>query len=137
MGVTLAKGGNVSLTKAAPNLTQVLVGCGWDARSTTGAPFDLDGCAVLCASGRVLGDDYFVFYNNLKSPEGSIEHTGDNLTGDGDGDDEVRLVKLTAVPEEVEKVVFPVSIYDAEMRGQTFDQVRNAYIRIVNQADNN
>ncbi|MCF2528493.1 TerD family protein [Yinghuangia soli] len=138
MGVTLAKGGNVSLTKAAPNLTTVLVGLGWDARATTGASFDLDASALLCGgAGKVLGDDYFVFYNNLKSPEGSVEHTGDNLTGEGDGDDEVLMVDLTLVPQTVEKVVFPVSIYDAETRGQTFGQVRNAYIRIVNQADGN
>jgi tellurium resistance protein TerD len=135
MGVTLAKGGNVSLTKAAPNLTQVLVGLGWDARSTTGAPFDLDASALLCASGRVLGDEYFVFYNNLKSPEGSVEHTGDNLTGEGEGDDESILVDLTKVPENVDKVVFPVSIYDADSRGQTFGQVSNAFIRVVNQFD--
>ncbi|KOV13942.1 chemical-damaging agent resistance protein C [Streptomyces sp. XY431] len=135
MSVTLAKGGNVSLTKAAPNLTQVQIGLGWDARSTTGAPFDLDASALLCASGRVLGDEYFVFYNNLKSPEGSVEHTGDNLTGDGDGDDEVVLVNLDLVPPQVDKVVFPVSIYDAENRGQNFGQVRNAYIRVVNSVD--
>jgi tellurium resistance protein TerD len=136
MGVTLAKGGNVSLTKAAPNLTTVLVGLGWDARATTGAPFDLDASALLCGgTGKVLGDEYFVFYNNLKSPEGSVEHTGDNLTGEGDGDDEELIVDLTRVPAQVERIVFPVSIYDAEVRGQTFGQVRNAYIRIVNQAD--
>jgi tellurium resistance protein TerD len=135
MGVTLAKGGNVSLTKAAPDLTSVLVGLGWDARSTTGAPFDLDASALLCGSGRVLGDEYFVFYNNLKSPEGSVEHTGDNLTGDGDGDDEILLVDLMAVPERVDKIVFPVSIYDADARGQTFGQVGNAFIRVVNQSD--
>ncbi|MGA4544763.1 TerD family protein [Uniformispora flossi] len=138
MGVTLAKGGNVSLTKAAPNLTTVLVGLGWDARATTGAAFDLDASALLCGgAGKVLGDDYFVFYNNLKSPEGAVEHTGDNLTGEGEGDDETIMVDLTLVPAGVEKVVFPVSIYDAENRGQTFGQVRNAYIRIVNQADGN
>lgn len=135
MGVTLAKGGNVSLTKAAPNLTQVMIGLGWDARSTTGAPFDLDASALLCASGRVLGDEYFVFYNNLKSPEGSVEHTGDNLTGDGEGDDESILVDLSQVPPTVDKIVFPVSIYEAESRGQTFGQVSNAFIRVVNQAD--
>lgn len=136
MGVTLAKGGNVSLTKAAPNLTTVLVGLGWDARATTGAAFDLDASALLCGStGKVIGDEYFVFYNNLKSPEGAVEHTGDNLTGEGDGDDEELIVDLTRVPAEVERVVFPVSIYDAEVRGQTFGQVRNAYIRIVNRAD--
>jgi tellurium resistance protein TerD len=135
MGVTLAKGGNVSLTKAAPNLTQVMIGLGWDARSTTGAPFDLDASALLCASGRVLGDEYFVFYNNLKSPEGSVEHTGDNLTGEGEGDDESILVDLAKVPEHVDKIVFPVSIYDADTRGQTFGQVSNAFIRVINQSD--
>ena len=105
MGVTLAKGGNVSLSKAAPNLTHVLVGLGWDVRTTTGAPFDLDASALLCQGGRVLGDEWFVFYNNLKSPDGSVEHTGDNLTGEGEGDDEVINVNLTAVPAEVAKIV--------------------------------
>ena len=135
MGVTLAKGGNVSLTKAAPNLSQVMIGLGWDARSTTGADFDLDASALLCASGRVLGDEYFVFYNNLKSPDGSVEHTGDNLTGDGEGDDESILVDLSQVPAGVDKIVFPVSIHEADSRGQTFGQVGNAFIRVVNQAD--
>lgn len=135
MGVTLAKGGNVSLSKAAPNLTQVLVGLGWDARSTTGAPFDLDASALACSNGRVLGDEWFVFYNQLKSPDGSIEHTGDNLTGEGDGDDESVLVDLSAVPASCDKIVFPVSIHMADERGQTFGQVSNAFIRVVNQAD--
>ncbi|GHH63868.1 TerD family protein [Kitasatospora indigofera] len=135
MSVTLAKGGNVSLTKAAPNLTQVQIGLGWDARSTTGAPFDLDASALLCQAGRVLGDEYFVFYNNLKSPEGSVEHQGDNLTGDGEGDDEVVVVNLELVPAHVDKVVFAVSIYDAEARMENFGQVRNAYIRVVNVLD--
>ncbi|MEU9133275.1 TerD family protein [Kitasatospora sp. NPDC048540] len=135
MSVTLAKGGNVSLTKAAPNLTQVQIGLGWDARSTTGASFDLDASALLCSGGKVLGDEYFVFYNNLKSPEGSVEHQGDNLTGDGDGDDEVVQVHLDLVPAQVDKVVFAVSIYDAEPRMQSFGQVGNAYIRVVDQAD--
>lgn len=135
MGVTLAKGGNVSLTKAAPNLTQVMIGLGWEARSTTGADFDLDASALLCGSGRVLGDDYFVFYNNLKSPDGSVEHTGDELVGGTGGDDETILVNLQQVPHSVDKVVFPVSIYDAENRGQSFGQVRDAYIRVVNQLD--
>ncbi|MEU5302766.1 TerD family protein [Streptomyces noursei] len=135
MGVTLAKGGNASLSKAAPHLTRITVGLGWDARSTTGAPFDLDASALLCRSGRVLGDEYFVFYNNLKSPEGSVEHTGDNLTGEGEGDDETILVDLTQVPEQVEAIVFPVSIHEADLRGQSFGQVGNAFIRIVDQAD--
>ncbi|MCQ4082093.1 TerD family protein [Streptomyces sp. RB6PN25] len=136
MGVTLAKGGNVSLSKAAPNLTHVMIGLGWEARITTGADFDLDASALLCAGGRVLGNEYFVFYNNLKSPEGAVEHTGDELVGGTGGDDETILVDLTRVPERVDKIVFPVSIYEADSRSQTFGQVRNAYIRVVNQADN-
>ncbi|MFF4405889.1 TerD family protein [Streptomyces sp. NPDC001262] len=136
MGVSLSKGGNVSLTKAAPNLTAVIVGLGWDARTTTGTDFDLDASALLTnEAGKVGNDQNFVFFNNLKSPCGSVEHQGDNLTGDGDGDDEVIKVNLTAVPGDVAKIVFPVSIYDAEARKQSFGQVRNAYIRVVNQAD--
>ncbi len=136
MGVSLAKGGNVSLTKEAPGLTAVIVGLGWDVRSTTGADFDLDASALLCnEAGRVVSDQHFVFFNNLKSPEGSVEHSGDNLTGGGDGDDEQIKVDLAAVPANVTKVVFPVSIYDADARLQNFGQVRNAFIRIVNQAD--
>lgn len=136
MGVSLSKGGNVSLTKAAPNLTAISVGLGWDARSTSGADFDLDASALaLNDSHKVLGDEYFVFFNNLKSPDGSIEHQGDNLTGAGEGDDEVINVNLADVPPQVVSIVFPVSIYEAENRGQSFGQVRNAYIRIVNLAN--
>jgi tellurium resistance protein TerD len=137
MGVSLSKGGNVSLSKEAPGLTAVNIGLGWDVRTTTGADFDLDASALLLGTdGKILGDQYFVFFNNLKSPDGSVEHTGDNLTGEGEGDDEMIKVSLASVPAEVDKVVFPVSIYDAETRGQSFGQVRNAFIRVVNQADN-
>ncbi|MEV0478932.1 TerD family protein [Streptomyces prunicolor] len=125
----------LSLSKAAPNLTNVLIGLGWDARSTTGADFDLDASALLCNGGRVLGDEWFIFYNQLTSPDGSVEHTGDNLTGEGEGDDESILVDLSKVPANVDKIVFPVSIHDADVRGQTFGQVSNAFIRVVNQAD--
>jgi tellurium resistance protein TerD len=135
MSVSLSKGGNVSLTKEAPGLTAVLAGLGWDARTTSGADFDLDASALLTnEAGKVLSDQHFVFFNNLRSPDGSVEHTGDNLTGEGEGDDEVIKVNLAAVPAECDKLVFTVSIYDAEARGQSFGQVRNAYIRIVNQA---
>ncbi|MEV8391715.1 MULTISPECIES: TerD family protein [unclassified Streptomyces] len=135
MGVSLAKGGNVSLSKEAPGLTAVLVGLGWDARSTTGTDYDLDASALLVDnSGKVLSDQHFIFYNNLKSPDGSVEHTGDNLTGEGEGDDESLKVNLTSVPAEVAKIVFPVSIHDAENRGHSFGQVRNAFIRVVNQS---
>ncbi len=136
MGVSLSKGGNVSLSKEAPGLTAVAVGLGWDARSTTGVDFDLDASALAVdTSKRVLDDQHFVFYNNLRSPDGSIEHTGDNLTGEGDGDDEVINVNLAAVPPQIDAIVFPVSIHEADNRGQSFGQVRNAYIRVVNQAN--
>src|SRR6478672_3879198 len=135
MGVSLTKGGNVSLTKEAPNLTAVVVGLGWDARTTTGTDFDLDASALLTnAEGKVGNDQNFVFFNNLKSPDGSVEHTGDNITGEGEGDDEQIKVNLAAVPADVAKIVFPVSIYDAETRQQSFGQVRHAFIRVVHQA---
>jgi tellurium resistance protein TerD len=136
MGVSLAKGGNVSLTKEAPGLTAAVVGLGWDARTTSGSAFDLDASALLVNSvGRVLSDEHFVFFNNLTSPDGSVEHTGDNTTGLGDGDDEAIKVGLATVPADVDKIVFAVSIYDAEARRQSFGQVRNAYIRVVNADD--
>ena len=135
MGVSLSKGGNVSLTKEAPNLTAVVVGLGWDARTTTGSDFDLDASALLLdAAGKVVSDKHFIFFNNLKSPDGSVEHTGDNLTGEGEGDDEAIKVNLAGVPADVDKIVFPVSIYEGESRQQSFGQVRNAFIRVVNQA---
>ncbi|NJP66509.1 TerD family protein [Streptomyces spiramenti] len=140
MGVSLIKGGNVSLTKAAPNLTAVTVGLGWEARATTGADFDLDASALLAgAAGKVLSDAHFIFFNNLKSPDGAVEHMGDELVGGaGEAEDEEEItVDLATLSPEVDKVVFPVSIYDAETRQQNFGQVRNAYIRIVNQSDGN
>ena len=136
MSVSLTKGGNVSLTKAAPGLKAVSVGLGWDARSTTGADFDLDASALgLGDSHRIVSDEYFVFFNNMSSPEGAIVHQGDNLTGEGEGDDEVINVDLTAVPATVGSIVFPVSIYEGDSRGQSFGQVRNAFIRVVDQAN--
>ncbi|MGW9426591.1 TerD family protein [Streptomyces decoyicus] len=136
MGLSLAKGGNVSLSKEAPGLTAVTVGLGWDVRTTTGADYDLDASALLCTeAGKVVSDAHFVFYNNLTSPDGSVQHTGDNLTGEGEGDDESIDVTLSGVPAEIAKIVFPVSIHDAESRGQSFGQVRNAFIRVVNKAD--
>ncbi|WP_375504065.1 TerD family protein [uncultured Jatrophihabitans sp.] len=138
MSVSLAKGGNVSLSKEAPGMTNVLVGLGWDARTTTGTDFDLDASAILLkADGKVLSDKHFIFFNNLTSPDGSVEHTGDNLTGEGEGDDEAIKVNLASVPAEVDKIVFPVSIYEGQARQQGFGQVRNAFIRIVDQASNN
>ena len=135
MSVSLSKGGNVSLSKEAPGLTAVHVGLGWDVRTTSGADFDLDASALMLGtSGKILSDSHFIFFNNLKSADGSVEHTGDNLTGEGEGDDEQIKINLAGVPADVAKVVFPVSIYEAESRQQSFGQVRNAFIRVVNQA---
>ncbi|MGY1884137.1 TerD family protein [Blastococcus sp. SYSU DS0753] len=137
MGISLTKGGNISLTKEAPGLTSVTVGLGWDARTTDGQPFDLDASGIGCtAEGKAVSDEHFVFFNNLRSPDGTIEHSGDNLTGEGAGDDEQIKVNLAGAPADLHRIVFPVSIYDADTRGQSFGQVRNAYIRVVNQADN-
>jgi len=136
VGVSLSKGGNVSLTKQAPGLTAVTVGLGWDLRTTTGADFDLDASAlVLDASGKIITDRHFVFFNNLRTPDGAVVHSGDNLTGAGEGDDERIDVNFGAMPDAAERVAFAVSIYDADSRGQNFGQVRNAYIRVVNQGD--
>ncbi|MDT4936839.1 MAG: tellurium resistance protein TerD [Pseudonocardiales bacterium] len=136
MSVSVSKGGNVSLSKEAPGLTDVLVGLGWDARVTSGAEFDLDASAlILDSSGKVPSDGHFVFFNNLTSPDGSVQHMGDNLVGGGGGDDEQLKVNLAQVPAETDKIVVTVSIYDAEARSQNFGQVRNAYIRVVNNAD--
>ncbi len=135
MSVSLTKGGNVSLTKQAPGMTAVLVGLGWDARTTTGEQFDLDASALMLGNtGKVPSDRHFVFFNNKTSPDGAVEHTGDNLTGAGEGDDETIKVDLAAVPGDVEKIVFAVSIYEGEARQQGFGQVRNAFIRVVDQA---
>ncbi|GAA2721881.1 TerD family protein [Actinocorallia aurantiaca] len=135
MPVSLSKGGNVSLSKEAPGLTAVIVGLGWDVRTTTGTDFDLDASAIVVdASGKVLSDGHFVFFNNLKTPDGAVEHTGDNLTGAGEGDDEQVKVDLAGMPPNAERVVFPVSIYDGTNRGQSFGQVRNAFIRVLNAA---
>jgi tellurium resistance protein TerD len=137
MSITLTKGGNVSLTKEAPGLTAVVVGLGWQARATSGDDFDLDASALMVGSdGKIVSDEHFVFFNNLTSPDGSVEHTGDDLTGgSGVDDDEQIKVDLAAVPQRVQKIVIAVSIYDADARQQSFGQVRNAFIRVVNQAD--
>ncbi len=133
MAISLTKGGNVNLSKEAPNLTNIAVGLGWNPRATDGQAFDLDAVAFLVnESGKVRSDADFIFFNNLKSSDGSVEHTGDNRTGEGDGDDEVIKVDLTKVPADVSKVVFCAVIYDGQVRNQNFGQVANAYIRIVN-----
>ena len=138
MGISLSKGGNISLSKTDPNLKNVIVGLGWDARPTDGADFDLDASAFMVKEdGKVRSDSDFIFYNQTKSTCGSIEHTGDNRTGAGDGDDEAVIVLLDKVPADILRIVFCVTIHDAEMRKQNFGQVNHAYVRIVNKDSNN
>ena len=134
MAVSLSKGGNVSLSKAAPGLKRIIVGLGWDTRASDGTDFDLDATAFVCnATGKVRTDSDFIFYNNLKTPEGSVEHTGDNRTGAGDGDDEAIKMDLEKIPADVQKVVFCVTIHEATARKQNFGMVNNAFVRVVNQ----
>jgi len=136
MAVSLAKGQRVSLEKIAPGLTEIFVGLGWDVKVVdTGVDFDLDASVFLLGSNeRLISDKHFIFYNNLTSPDAAkaIEHTGDNLTGAGDGDDEVVKVNLKQVPSEIEKIIIAVTIHDAQERKQNFGQVQNAFVRIVN-----
>lgn len=133
MAISLSKGGNVSLSKSEPGLKRILIGLGWEARSTDGADFDLDASAFMLGSNhKVRADTDFIFYNNLKSVDGSVEHTGDNKTGSGDGDDEAIKVSLESVPADVHTVALTVTIHDAEGRKQNFGQVKDAFIRIVN-----
>lgn len=133
MSVSLQKGGNVSLTKEAPGLTDIAVGLGWAVRTTTGADFDLDASALICGdSGKVLSDEDFVFYNNKTGQNGAVQHSGDDRTGGAEGDDETILVNLAALGAQVGKVVIVVSIDQAVERRQSFGQVNNAYVRVVN-----
>lgn len=136
MAVSLTKGGNVSLSKEAPGLAEIIVGLGWDARKTDGTEFDLDASVFVTGENdKVLNDASFIFYNNKLSADGSIEHLGDNRSGAGEGDDEQVNVKLTGLAADVKKLVFAVTIHDAEARKQSFGQVSNAFIRVVNKAD--
>ncbi|MGL5872544.1 MAG: TerD family protein [Xenococcaceae cyanobacterium] len=136
MTVTLAKGQRVSLEKVAPGLTEVFIGLGWDVKVTdTGSDFDLDASVFLLGNNdKLISDNHFLFYNNLSSPDPakSVQHTGDNLTGAGDGDDEVIKVSLPKIPTEVQKIVITVTIHEAEQRKQNFGQVQNSFVRVVN-----
>jgi len=134
MALSLQKGANLSLSKTDPSLSKLLIGLGWDPRATDGTEFDLDASAfLLSSSGKVRSDADFIFYNQLKSADGSIEHTGDNRTGAGDGDDELLKVDLSRVPADIDKVMFTVTIHEADARKQNFGQVGGAFIRIVNE----
>ncbi|MCI8513130.1 MAG: TerD family protein [Lachnospiraceae bacterium] len=136
MPVCLTKGQKVSLTKGNPGLAKVMVGLGWDRNEyDTGGDFDLDAAAFLLTdSGRVSRPEDFVFFGNLKHPSGSVEHMGDNLTGEGEGDDEQIRIDLSAVPAGITKIAFTVTIYEAEARRQNFGQISRAFIRICNEA---
>ncbi|MBR2215830.1 MAG: TerD family protein [Selenomonadaceae bacterium] len=138
MAVSLQKGQKVDLTKSNPGLAKILVGLGWDTNKYDGgADFDLDAAAFLLGSnGKVTSDGDFVFYNNLKHASGAVEHMGDNLTGDGEGDDEQIKIELGKIPANIEKIDFTVTIHEAEARKQNFGQVSNAFIRIVDDGNN-
>lgn len=139
MAVSLYKGQKISLTKVVPGLTEVFIGLGWDINVADGYDFDLDASIFMLGSNeKLLSDYHFIFYNNLTSPDlhKSVEHTGDNLTGSGDGDDEVINVNLKLIPIDVEKIVVTVTIHEALERQQNFGQVENAFVRVVNAQDN-
>ena len=133
MAISLQKGGNVNLSKEAPGISKMIIGLGWDARATDGAAFDIDGSIFLLkADGKVRADVDMIFYNNLKSSDGSVTHSGDNTTGAGDGDDETVIVDLATVPAEIDKIAVCVTIPDAEARKPNFGMVSKAYVRCVN-----
>jgi tellurium resistance protein TerD len=136
MGVSLTKGQRVSLDKIAPGLSEVFVGLGWDVKVTdTGSDFDLDSSLFLLgANEKLISDNHFIFYNNLTSPDPdkSVQHTGDNLTGVGEGDDEVIKINLKKIPADIQKIIVTVTIHEAQQRHQNFGQVQNAFVRIVN-----
>ncbi|NOT13491.1 MAG: TerD family protein [Methylococcaceae bacterium] len=134
MAISLTKGSNVNLSKEAPGLNKIVVGLGWDARTTDGAAFDLDASAFLVKlDGKVRSDNDFCFYNNKVVADGAVKHAGDNLTGAGEGDDETIKIELAKIPADLDKVVFAVTIHEAEARKQNFGQVSHAFIRVVNE----
>ena len=137
MAISLQKGGNVNLSKEGPGMKKMLVGLGWSLRATDGDAFDLDGSAFLLGAGdKVRSDADFVFYNQNKSSDGSVVHSGDNRTGEGEGDDETITVELDKVPADVEKIAVCVTIHDAEARRQNFGMVSRAYVRCVDAITN-
>ncbi|MFJ7977207.1 TerD family protein [Peribacillus sp. JNUCC 23] len=138
MAISLSKGQKVDLTKGNPGLKNLVIGLGWDTNKYDGGnDFDLDSSVFLLnASGKVGSEKDFVFFNNLQGGNGSVVHTGDNLTGEGDGDDEQIKIDLSLVPAEVEKIAFTITIHDAEARSQNFGQVSNAFVRVVNEQGN-
>ena len=138
MPINLTKGQKVDLTKGNPGLKKIMVGLGWDVNQfDSGADFDLDAAAFLLGeNGKTPTEKEFVFYGNLEHPSDAVKHMGDNLTGDGEGDDEQVSVDLSKVPANIQKIAFTVTIYDADVRHQNFGQVSNAFIRIVDETNN-
>ncbi|MGM0615341.1 MAG: TerD family protein [Pseudomonadota bacterium] len=133
MALSLSKGGNISLSKSDPGLKNILIGLGWDERATSGNDFDLDASVFMVNSeGKVRSDADFIFYGQLKSADGSVVHTGDNRTGEGEGDDEAIEVNLDGVPADIQRLVVTVTIHEADNRKQNFGMVQNAFIRVVN-----
>ncbi|MEC4989896.1 MAG: TerD family protein [Oscillatoria sp. PMC 1068.18] len=132
MSINLSKGQRIDLSKEAPSLKYAGIGLGWDINvSDTGSDFDLDvSVFMLGADGKIPNDKYFVFYNNLESPDGAVKSEGDNRTGEGGGDDEAIEIELPKVDPSIQEIVFVVTIHEAESRKQNFGQVRNSYIRI-------
>jgi tellurium resistance protein TerD len=139
MSISLSKGQKVDLTKGNPSLKKIMVGLGWDVNEfDSGVDYDLDAAAFLLgANGKCPTEKEFIFYSNLKHESGAVQHMGDNLTGEGEGDDEQIEIDLSLIPANIERVAFTVTIYDADKRNQNFGQVSNAYIRIVDEATNN
>lgn len=137
MAISLQKGQKIDLTKTNPGLTKIVVGLGWDTNKYDGgSDFDLDSAAFLVGEdGKAPSEADFVFYNNSKHVSGSVEHCGDNRTGAGDGDDETMKIDLAAVPANISKIAFTVTIHEADVRKQNFGQVSNAYIHIINEAN--
>ena len=135
MGIMLKKGQKIDLTKGNKSLKKILVGLGWDTNKYDGGyDFDLDAAAFCCGDDDKVHEDLdFIFYNNLKHESGAIEHLGDNLTGEGEGDDEQIVIDLSLLPARITKINFTVTIHEADERGQNFGQVSNAYVRVVNQ----
>ncbi|MEX6587111.1 TerD family protein [Paraclostridium bifermentans] len=134
MAITLKKGQKIDLTKGNPSLKNLKLGLGWDINSfDSGYDYDLDVSIFMVGkSERVERDEDFIFYNNLKHISGSIEHLGDNRTGEGDGDDEEILVALDKIPNHIERIAVTVTIYEAQERRQNFGQVNNSYVRVLN-----
>jgi tellurium resistance protein TerD len=138
LGIQLSKGQRIDLTKTNPGLTKAVIGLGWDTNKYSGGhDFDLDASAFLAdQNSKCVNDHDFIFYNNLQHPSGAVVHTGDNRTGEGDGDDEQLVVDFTKIPAHVHRIGITVTIHDAELRQQNFGQVSNAFVRLVDESNN-